>query len=132
MPPGCNSTPHSSTEYDRQVRRTIPYYEHFHRETIDLVQIAKPDPSCWLDTGCGTGYLVEIALNQFPRTQFVLADPSSNMLEEARQGGQSVSPLRGHDGASMVHEIGSRRTGTRGLGRHAGRPGRLHTDPVFI
>jgi hypothetical protein len=34
-----------------------------------------------LDTGCGTGYLVELALPVFPQTRFILADPAQAMLE---------------------------------------------------
>ena len=70
-----NNTPYASSVYDQNVRQTIPFYETIHLETIDLVKTVKPDVSCWLDTGCGTGYLVEMALPLFPGTRFVLADP---------------------------------------------------------
>ena len=75
-----NTTPHTSFDYDGHVRQTIPFYETMHREAVDLVHRAKPGASCWLDTGCGTGYLVELALPLFPQTQFLLADPSAAML----------------------------------------------------
>jgi tRNA (cmo5U34)-methyltransferase len=80
-----NATPHKAELYDRAVRQTIPFYETIHSETIDLVRYLKPDVSCWLDTGCGTGYLVEQALPVFPDTRFVLTDPSDGMLGEARK-----------------------------------------------
>jgi len=37
----------------------------------------------WLDTGCGTGNLVELALKAFPDTRFILADPTEKMLHAA-------------------------------------------------
>jgi len=78
-----NATPHNAAEYDKLVRQTIPYYETIQSETVDLVRTIKPEVSCWLDTGCGTGYLVEIALRHFPRTTFILTDPSKPMLKQA-------------------------------------------------
>ena len=80
-----NATPYQAAEYDRNVRQTIPFYETIHQETIDLVSTVRPDVRCWLDTGCGTGYLVELALPLFPTTQFVLVDPSEAMLRQARE-----------------------------------------------
>jgi tRNA (cmo5U34)-methyltransferase len=78
-----NMTPYKASVYDAHVRSTIPFYEVIHRETIDLVKTVKPAVDCWLDAGCGTGYLVEIALPIFPQTRFILADPSEGMLREA-------------------------------------------------
>ncbi|MBI0581766.1 MAG: class I SAM-dependent methyltransferase [Methanomassiliicoccales archaeon] len=63
----------------------MPYYDSIHRETIDLVRSLERPPSTWLDTGCGTGALVELALDLFPNTQFILTDPSASMLEVARK-----------------------------------------------
>ena len=71
--------------YDKNVRQTIPYYETIINETIDLIRHLKPDVSCWLDTGCGTGFLVEQALAVFPDVRFVLTDPSEGMLTQARK-----------------------------------------------
>ena len=89
-----NTTPHTSSDYDRHVRQTIPFYETMHREAVDLVHRAMPGASCWLDTGCGTGYLVELALPLFPQTQFLLADPSTPMLEQAARRFQDLDASR--------------------------------------
>jgi len=78
-----NTTPHAAAEYDKSVRQTIPYYEIIQSETVDLVSTIKPAVNCWLDTGCGTGYLVAIALPHFPQTLFILTDPSGPMLQQA-------------------------------------------------
>ena len=86
-----NTTPHRACDYDENVRQTIPFYELFHAETIDMVKLLKPQAKVWLDTGCGTGYLVESAFMHFPHTFFVLADPSEAMLTEAKERLQSIS-----------------------------------------
>jgi tRNA (cmo5U34)-methyltransferase len=79
-----NTTPYPSSEYDQQVKKVIPFYNDFNEEVIDIVQTICPDANHWLDTGCGTGYLVESALPTFPQTQFFLADPSEEMLRQAK------------------------------------------------
>jgi len=80
-----NSTAHISTYYDGQVKNTIPYYECFHKETINFIKVAKDNPKVWLDTGCGTGSLVEQAFKYFENTLFILADPSMEMLNQAKE-----------------------------------------------
>jgi tRNA (cmo5U34)-methyltransferase len=85
-----NITPYKACEYDKNVRQIMPYYELFHAETIDLVKILKPYAKVWLDTGCGTGYLVEKAFPYFQDTIFVLADPSEAMLNEAKKRLQMI------------------------------------------
>ena len=79
-----NSTSAIASEYDSHIRTVVPFYEMLTAEVFDLIAALKPAPEVWLDTGCGTGYLVEQALKLFPRTQFVLADPSSAMLDVAK------------------------------------------------
>jgi len=81
--PNERRLPYTASSYDEGVRRTLPYYERFHLETLDLVRTVKPSPRVWLDTGCGTGSLVRTALAEFPKTRFVLADPSTEMLKAA-------------------------------------------------
>jgi tRNA (cmo5U34)-methyltransferase len=71
--------------YDQQVGDTIPYYDAFHQETINLIKAAQIEPKNWLDTGCGTGTLVQKALPIFPNTTFILADPSREMLNNAKK-----------------------------------------------
>jgi tRNA (cmo5U34)-methyltransferase len=79
-----NSTPHLSSNYDEQVRKTIPYYDCFHIETINLIKSTGIAPKIWLDTGCGTGSLIEKALDVFKDTIFVMVDPSPEMLNVAK------------------------------------------------
>jgi tRNA (cmo5U34)-methyltransferase len=106
-----NTTPHKAAEYDPNVRRTIPFYEVIHQEIVNLVKAVKPDVAWWLDTGCGTGYLVELALQAFPQTRFVLADPSETMLGQAQSqlesvAGERVRFLEPAGSASLVEQMG--------------------------
>jgi tRNA (cmo5U34)-methyltransferase len=79
-----NSTSNQSNQYDSEICHIIPYYNVFHTETIEIIKCIKPKPDRWLDTGCGTGALVEEALFEFPTTDFILSDPSIGMLEQAK------------------------------------------------
>ncbi len=87
-----NSTPHSAQVYDMQVRNTIPFYDEFHTQTIKIVKAIGINPKTWLDTGCGTGSLAQKAVTEFPTTHFVLVDPSSKMLEAAKEKLANQSP----------------------------------------
>ena len=91
-----NASAHISTAYDFQVRATIPYYDCFHWETINLIKASKTKPKTWLDCGCGTGTLVEKAIKAFPQTTFILLDPSQQMLEQAKRklGAYSENRIR--------------------------------------
>ena len=80
-----NKTPHRSSEYDCDVRKTIPFYEFFHEETINLIKTINPNVKKWLDTGCGTGFLTEKAAAVFKDCKFILSDPSSEMLMRAKK-----------------------------------------------
>jgi len=78
-----NATPFIPEVYDKSVRLVMPFYETIQSETIDLVRTVKSDVKQWLDTGCGTGNMVEIALPFFPETTFILVDPNDPMLKRA-------------------------------------------------
>jgi tRNA (cmo5U34)-methyltransferase len=89
-----NSTPFVREEYDKSIRRVVPFYDTIQAETIDVVKTVKPDVEQWLDTGCGTGYLVEKAAPLFPNATFILADPSGDMINAAAQRLKSYSDYR--------------------------------------
>jgi tRNA (cmo5U34)-methyltransferase len=107
-----NLTAHKASEYDAKVRHTIPFYDIIQREVLRLVQAVKPNAACWVDTGCGTGFLVELALAVFPQTRFVLADPSEAMLTQARRRFERT-------GAARVQILGA--TDSAGLTTHLER-----------
>ncbi len=101
MHPADNATPHASADYDAQVRKTIPCYDAFHEETIRLVAARQPQPAAWLDTGAGTGALVEQAYDRFPATRFFVADPAEAMLAQAR------TRLSGKERVTIMEPVGS-------------------------
>ncbi len=78
-----NTTSHPASLYDLNISLTIPYYQEILEEIIAFVESLEEKPGSWLDTGCGTGTLVSRALNRFPDTTFIIADPSSEMLKQA-------------------------------------------------
>ena len=80
-----NTTSQSAALYDANVEKTIPRYSQFHSETLDLVGAVIPNPSLWLDTGCGTGNLAAKAAERFAGVKFILSDPSPAMLNIARE-----------------------------------------------
>ena len=92
--PNDNATAHPANQYDAGVRQVIPFYDAIRSETLDLVRMIAGEPALWVDTGAGTGTLVDLALAAFPRTQFVLADPSEAMLGQARRRLSNLSPGR--------------------------------------
>lgn len=79
-----NATAHTSAEYDKEILKTIPFYNQFHQSAIELVRTLNGTPDMWLDTGCGTGNLYAEARATFPGTSFVLAEPAVKMLEAAK------------------------------------------------
>jgi tRNA (cmo5U34)-methyltransferase len=94
-----NTTAHPAGDYDRNIRKSIPLYDHFHEATIDLVSIVLPRPQVWVDVGCGTGTLVEKALCTFPTTEFIISDASAAMLELATE------KLKGRDRVRVLEPV---------------------------
>src|ERR1035437_5084152 len=88
-----NSTPFTAETYDKRVRQTIPFYETIQSEVISIVAALQPGVTQWLDTGCGTGYIVDLASRSFPKTEFILTDPSDAMLGVAEKRLQNQSGI---------------------------------------
>ncbi|MDE6777053.1 MAG: class I SAM-dependent methyltransferase, partial [Oscillospiraceae bacterium] len=63
----------------------LPYYQEFHAQIIDLVQVLNNNNMQWLDTGCGTGTLAEKIIKNFENISLTLCDPSEKMLAIAKQ-----------------------------------------------
>lgn len=80
-----NKTSQPARNYDCGVRKTIPFYDNIHTQISDLVKHSGIKKDIWLDTGCGTGYMVKNFLPLFPNTQFILADPSKDMLKISKE-----------------------------------------------
>lgn len=80
-----NTSAFNPTEYDDEIKRTLPYYEEFYKQIVDIVNIYNPKNLTWLDIGCGTGKMADIALKQLDIKKFVCCDCSPNMIEIARK-----------------------------------------------
>ena len=73
------------SDLERGMAKRIVGYEDLMKKVSDIISEDVPDPRIWLDTGCGTGGLIRMNIGRFPKTQFVLADPSSDNIATAKQ-----------------------------------------------
>lgn len=80
-----NTSAFNALEYDERIKKTLPYYEDFYKQVIDIAKIQFDKPLTWLDIGCGTGKMAEIALRVANIEKFVFCDNSVNMIEIAKQ-----------------------------------------------
>lgn len=56
-----NKSAFCSSDYDDRIKQTLPYYEQFYKEIIELVKIFNYNRIRWLDVGCGTGKMASVA-----------------------------------------------------------------------
>lgn len=80
-----NHSAFDSGEYDRKILQTIPYYQEFYKNVIDLIKVHKAEDLAWLDVGCGTGKMAELAFSDMDIKRFVFVDSSENMIKMAKQ-----------------------------------------------
>ena len=78
-----NSTLFDVEEYDRQIKRTLPFYEEMFQQVVDIVRILNLQSIRWLDVGCGTGKMARTALDNFDIQKMVCIDMENEMLERA-------------------------------------------------
>ncbi len=80
-----NKSAFSSTEYDRKIKQTLPYYDEFYEQVIELVKIFNHNAVRWLDIGCGTGKMGSIAFENLELERFVFRDSSDEMIKIAKE-----------------------------------------------
>ena len=80
-----NKSAFSAKEYDLKIKKTLPYYDDFYEQIIELVDVCNYNGIKWLDVGCGTGKMAEQALKKLKIKQFVCCDCSEEMLEVAQK-----------------------------------------------
>lgn len=79
-----NSTPFDVAEYDKQIKKTLPFYEEMIQQIVDIVRLLDLQSLSWLDVGCGTGKMARTALDNFNIKKMVCSDVEQEMLEKAR------------------------------------------------
>lgn len=78
-----NSTPFNVAAYDKQIKRTLPFYDEMVRQIIDIVKVLKIQSPRWLDVGCGTGKVARAVLDNFDIQKMVCIDVEQKMIEKA-------------------------------------------------
>ena len=78
-----NSTPFDVAEYDRQIKRTLLFYEEMFQQVVDIVRILNLQSIRWLDVGCGIGKMARTALDNFDIQKMACIDVEQEMLERA-------------------------------------------------
>lgn len=80
-----NRSAFNSDEYDKKVNDVLPYYSQYNKQIYDIIENLELTEFCWLDTGCGTGNLINGIKDKYPKGRFVLCDPSLGMLNCAKE-----------------------------------------------
>lgn len=75
----------SPEKYDVEIVAALPYYEEYFKQITDLVRTAFCVPVIWLDIGCGTGKMADMAIRELPVKKMVCCDNSPQMLKIAKK-----------------------------------------------
>ena len=79
-----NSTPFHVAEYDKQIKRTLPFYEEMIQQIVDIAGLLDLQSLTWLDVGCGTGKMARTVLDNFNIQKMVCIDVEKEMLDRAK------------------------------------------------
>ena len=80
-----NISAFNSIEYDNKIKQTLPYYDDFYKQIIELVKIFNNSAVRWLDVGCGTGKMGSIAFENIELEKFVFCDCSDDMIKIVKE-----------------------------------------------
>lgn len=80
-----NKSAFHANEYDKKIKQTIPYYNEFYEQIIDLVKTFHYNSISWLDVGCGTGKMGSVAFESVELEKFVFCDCSEEMIKIAKE-----------------------------------------------
>ena len=75
----------SPEKYDKNIVATLPYYEEYFKQIIEIVHTAFSMPIEWLDIGCGTGKMADMAIRNIQVENMTCCDNSPQMLKIAKE-----------------------------------------------
>lgn len=75
----------SPEKYDKNIVATLPYYEEIFQQIIEIVHTAISMPIEWLDIGCGTGKMADMAIRNLQVKNMICCDNSPQMLRIAKE-----------------------------------------------
>ena len=75
----------SPEKYDTEIVAALPYYEEYFKQIADLVRTPFCVTVIWLDIGCGTGKMADMAIRELPVKKMVCCDNSPQMLKIAEK-----------------------------------------------
>lgn len=81
----ANSLAFDVSEYEEKIEKTVPYYNEFYKQIIDIVDTLEVKNIHWLDIGCGTGKMAEVAYKSLDIDEFVFCDISEDILHIAKE-----------------------------------------------
>lgn len=79
------TTAFCAEEYDNKIKQTLPYYEEYYVQILEIVIASGKKKPSWLDVGCGTGKMYDVAKAKIELGKFVFCDISPEMLQIARR-----------------------------------------------
>lgn len=80
-----NKSAFNSSEYDIKIKQTLPYYDDFYEQVVELVQTLDYNAVNFLDVDCGTGKMGSIAFEKVELEKFVFCDSSDEMIRIAKE-----------------------------------------------
>ncbi len=75
----------SPEKYDKNIVAVLPYYEEYFKQIIEIVHMAFSIPIEWLDIGCGTGKMADLAIKNLQVKKMICCDNSPQMLKIAKE-----------------------------------------------
>lgn len=79
-----NASAFCAQEYDEKIEKTLPYYEEFYKQIVEILLASGKHEISWLDVGCGTGKMYEMVRGRIELKEFVFCDNSPQMLQISR------------------------------------------------
>lgn len=80
-----NKSAFNSDNYDKKIKQTLPYYDDFYTQVVEVVKIFNHKALRWLDIGCGTGKMGSVAFENVELDKFVFCDSSDEMIRIAKE-----------------------------------------------